>query len=96
MTLVDFFKKSLTDPAVFWGMLEAFGTIGASALALFFGYRSITQQKRNKPDLRVSLDLLNDYIQVLVVENIGPVTAHAVNLRCLSALYNNKEMLNVE
>lgn len=40
MSICDFITKTLTEPALFWGMLEAIGTISACALAINFGYRN--------------------------------------------------------
>lgn len=80
------------DPGCFWSMLEAFGTISASIIALYFGLKPIREETKNKPNL--NLEYLYDNTSELHIwnlSNIGKNTALNVNLK-ITSIKDNKNI----
>ncbi len=75
---------------IFWSALEAIGTIGATVVALFFSYRVISEERRNRSDVILALFKEGDawYGEF---SNKGLNTAWNVHLRFLSIKINNEE-----
>lgn len=78
---------------IFWSALEAIGTIGATVVALFFGYRAITEARRNRSDVKLALFLDRD-IWYGRFSNNGLNTARNVHIRFVSIKTHEEEKLD--
>ena len=93
-------SQTSTDASIFWGMLEAIGTISASILALYFGYRSISEYRRNRPKLEIEHNLPeliivheNFHQFMLRIKNSGATTALNVNIKVNEVIQDVENIL---
>jgi len=77
---------------IFWSALEAIGTIGATVVALFFGYRVISEERRNRSDVILALFKEGD-VWYGEFSNKGLNTAINVHIRFVSIKTQKEEKL---
>ena len=101
MNITDFFNCTISDPAIYWSMWEAIGTLSAVFVALYFGFHTVLEAKRNEPKIKLYHDDSvrfenDDYTEYhLRIENNGKTTAKNIKIRCIEALQNKENLVRV-